>query len=259
MKIGVVLCTLGERSSLKHTFQSIEKIQDQIELIVICPKDTYRNVLQKSQNFINPSNVEVFIQKNPGIYACMNQGANLVKSKYVAFINDDDVLDNDIKKNLGILISEVKKHDVLLASSGIVGRKDYVEHPSDDYLNNILIGRMSASHQAQIWSLDTFKECGLFQESISLRIGLIKIEIDLQIASDFNTYVSAFLRGKKIGRTEIIFSSYSIGGISDQRFNRRILETVVILYQKRLISIGRLFILLIRFQLSYVLRLFRYD
>ena len=152
MKLGVVLCTLGERKSLRDTFQSFEKIQDQIELIVICPVSEHKKVIQESLAYINPSNVEVVIQEKGGIYASMNQGAMLIKSNFLVFINDDDVLDRNICENFPSFISELKKYDVLFASSEVVGQMNHVERPNTHYEQNIRIGRMPTSHQAStIW------------------------------------------------------------------------------------------------------------
>jgi hypothetical protein len=259
MRIGVVLCTLGERKSLIETFQSFEKIQDQIELIVICPVSARKKVLQESLEYINPSNIEVVIQEKPGIYASMNQGAMLIKSNFLVFINDDDVFDQNICKNFSSFTSELNKYDVLFASSEVVGQMNHVERPNKHYEKNVRIGRMPISHQAQIWSTETLKDCGLFQDVIFLKFGCIVVRFNLHIASDFNTYVTAFLKGKKFGTTDLILSSYSKGGISDQKFHRRIIETVLILYEKKIVSLFGVLVLLFRFELSNLFRWFQYD
>ena len=259
MKIGVVLCTLGERISLRDTFQSFEKIQDQIELIVICPVSTRKKVIQESLAYINPSNIEVVVQEKPGIYASMNQGAKLIKSNFLVFINDDDMFDRNIHKNFSNFVSELHENDVLFASSEIVGQINHVERPNTHYEKYIRIGRMPISHQAQIWSTETLKDCGLFQESIFLKFGCIVVRFNLHIASDFNTYVTAFLTGKKFGTTDLVLSNYSKGGMSDQRSQRRIIETIFILYQKKMISLFGIFVLLFRFEFSNILKWFQYD
>jgi hypothetical protein len=259
MKIGVILCTLGQRKSLRNTFLSFEKIQDQIELIVICPANARKKVIQESLGCINPSNMEIVIQEKPGIYASMNQGAMLIKSSFLVFINDDDAFDKDICKNFSGFISELNKCDVLFASSETVGQGNHVERPNKDYEKNLRMGRMPISHQAQIWSTATLKECGLFQEVINLKFGRIVVQFNLHIASDFNTYVTAFLKGKKFGTTNLVLSSYSKGGISDQKPHRRIIETIFILYEKRIISFFGVFVLLFRFELSNLFRSFQDD
>jgi hypothetical protein len=259
MKIGVVLCTLGERISLRDTFQSFEKIQDQIELIVICPLSTRERVIQESLAYIKPSNIEVVVQEKPGIYASMNQGATLIKSNFLIFINDDDMFDQDINKNFSNFISEVNKYDVLFASSKVVGQIKHVERPTTHYEKYVRIGRMPISHQAQIWSTETLKDCGLFQESLFLKFGHIVVRFNLHIASDFNTYVTAFLKGKKFGTSNLVLSSYSKGGMSDQRFQRRIIETILILYDKKIISLFGIFVLFFRFELSNLFKWIQRD
>jgi hypothetical protein len=189
----------------------------------------------------------------------MNQGAMLIKSNFIVFINDDDVFDRNIHKNFSNIVSELTKCDILFASSEVVGQINYVERPNTYYEKNARIGRMPISHQAQIWSTETLKDCGLFKESIFLKFGHIVVQFHLHIASDFNTYVTAFLKGKKFGTTDLVLSSYSKGGMSDQRSQRRIIETILILYQKKMISIFGIFVLLFRFELSNLLRRFKFD
>jgi hypothetical protein len=189
----------------------------------------------------------------------MNQGAMLIKSKFLVFINDDDVLDGDICNNFLSLISELNKYDVLFASSKVVGQMNHVKRPTTHYEKDVRIGRMPISHQAQIWSTQTLKECGLFQKAIFLKFGRIVVEFNLHIASDFNTYVTAFLKGKEFGTTNLILSNYSKGGISDQRYQRRIFETIFILYEKKIVSLFGIIVLFIRFELSSLFRWFQGD
>ena len=238
---------------MNEALKSISLIQNFTEVVVICPEEVLKKVEKKVSHYLKPVNFRVIVEEKPGIYTCMNQGIKLIKSKHVAFINDDDFLHFSIVKNIDKLLHELQSCDVLLNAAIVRGEKSNTIFPNNDYKSSIMIGRMPTPHQAQIWSVNSLKKVGLFQNKISLKIASKKFNFELKIASDLNTFIDTYLNNEVIKTTNYIFCNYSKGGYSDKRAHRRILETTLILFSKELINFYQALILIIRFEISYFL------
>lgn len=95
-KILVLTATLGNRTTLKKTIESVRRIGgDVVKHVIVCPKSSIeylRETYGDIECLAEPS-------EKKGIYAALNHGFNTYGRdyQYLTFINDDDYWLDDFR------------------------------------------------------------------------------------------------------------------------------------------------------------------
>jgi glycosyltransferase involved in cell wall biosynthesis len=249
-KLGIVICTLGNRSTLVNLLASTHNLEVDYQIIVVSPLSKSLD-FQKMVRALTKTDQLVFISDDgSGIYNAFNLALMRCNSEWVIFQNDDDYL-NAMEINILLKTENLQKYDALFCNFRHDEKKYYKIQPPgvESWRDLAMIGKMPTSHQAQIWKLKSLIDLEKFRNNINI----FNIEFKFLISSDFDLFLRAFLKNFKMASFPNIISSTSSGGISDVRVYRRAMETTYILYSNGLRTLSSSLFFLFRLILKIVL------
>lgn len=152
-KISIIIPIYNVENYLKQCLDSVinQTLKD-IEIICINDGSTDNSLKILKEYSKKDSRITVINQKNQGVSVARNNGLNIAKGEFVAFIDSDDVLYQ--KEYLETLYIACKKHKADIAVAGIVTGK---KHSKTRYLLEI---------DKEVITFDYYKKillCGLPQ------------------------------------------------------------------------------------------------
>lgn len=196
----VVTATLGDRSSLKRTIDSVkENGGERVKHILICPKDRKEEL--KSQYKID------IIQEpedTKGIYGALNYAIkkHAKEYKYVTFINDDDYWLSGFEELFNIL----DKHDDI---DIVYGRTLFVNE------NNKILGEQTCSRRYKSFKSLLTQKIVLFTQQATLMKSKVFIDLggfdeSYKLIADTKFWITAIDTEAKIHYKNTLAAAYTI-------------------------------------------------
>lgn len=204
MLVSVVIPTHNRIKLLKNALNSVlSQTYNNIEVIVVDDASDCNNEALISE--LNDDRIKFFrFSESKGGNACRNKGVQLSKSKYVAFLDDDDTWDNSkLKKQIEIIKNDI---DLVYSAKNIITLdSDYVELSSrysfKKVPQNIIAGIMKQNFIGTTSSIlvkkDSFLKVGGFNE-------------ELPALQDYDLYIRLILNNNKIAAMKEPLVNYYI-------------------------------------------------
>ena len=170
-KILVLTATLGNRTTLKKTIESVRRIGgDVVKHVIVCPKSSIeylRETYGDIECLAEPS-------EKKGIYAALNHGFNTYGRdyQYLTFINDDDYWLDDFR----LLIEKIQagydfvygKVDYIVDAQGCRIKPMACGHRFTDFIPLLYSNVILFTQQATLIKSELFFRLGGFSEKYRL-------------------------------------------------------------------------------------------
>ena len=171
MNTAVIIPTYNRESLLKRAINSVlnqTKVPDEIIVVDDGSSDNILNILDEYKN-----SIKIVTQKNKGVSAARNRGADLAKSEWILFLDSDDVWKKEKleiqakfhKNNPHILFSHT--NEVWIKDKKIVFQKRKHKKPYGNcFYDNLDFCRVSPS--TVMIKKELFDRCGKFDEQLKV-------------------------------------------------------------------------------------------
>lgn len=248
IKLGIIVCTLGTRASLADLAQSLVDLPEGCVVTVVSPLANRQDFKSYVINLTKNTRLNFVLDQGAGIYEAFNVGVKNTKSEWIIFLNDDDEL---LPESLLELLSFLERisADLVMCnyiSNGVNEKKISSHSLMADYEYWAKKGRMSTSHQGQVWRRKKIVEEGYFSLKSELKFFGLRIKFFYFICSDFDLYLRSISSGLRIEFNSLCIAKVGHGGLSSKRLYRRAFETVLSLVQHKYLNSYRAFLLLFR-------------
>lgn len=167
--LTIVIPAYKAEATIMRAINSVKASTEQVNIIVV--EDGVYDGLQNL--LLNEDKVQLITKnKNAGASAARNTGLNLVKTKYVFFLDSDDYVDKNLFKNL-VAAMEQANADMgfgpwaFVYSNGVVSAFHYPKRCSNtEYITNWLRNDCTPPC-SQIWKTDSLRSIGAWDETFS--------------------------------------------------------------------------------------------
>lgn len=256
--LGIVVTTLGERSSLLQTLQSLDNLPESILITVVSPKADNDEFKFWVRSIITSQQVNFAIDGKQGIYHAFNIGLASSDTDWIFFLNDDDELNTGeihfVLNSLKSSTANVHFYSFMQGNRSFLPIKIQQQDQFEKYLTR---GRMLSSHQSQIWNRDFVLKLQGYRTKI--KVLRIPKTINLYISSDLDFYVRAEIKIGDYKMFDNALARVGEAGISEIRKYRRVIENNLILYENGKISIFKGVLNLSYLYLKFIKRSVRSD
>ena len=201
--ISVVIPCYNSEKTINDCINSVTSQTLNVREIIIVNDGSLDNTLNKIKKIANNSDQNIIIlnQKNRGIGAARNLGLNKCTSKFVAFLDSDDVWENNkiffcynILKNENI---DLIYHDEFRVKNNVKKIIEYGEIPEPKFNSLLLLGN-NLSPSSVIVKLSLLKRINFFSEDLKYN-SAEDYDLWLNLASkDFKCYYVKKPLGKYI-------------------------------------------------------------
>ena len=195
-KVTIVIPTFNSEVFIADALKSIYGQKEIIPEVIIVDKESEDQTKSISGYYANKMNIRFISEKKSGVPVALNIGFEAASSKYLCWLNSDDVyvspnalrlaLNKIINNNLDYVIG----HSVCLSESGIVKKTLYTWSPSPNSYrgdNNIFTGSL-------LFSRESWTAFGGFNEkyNIGFEYELLKYLIENKKYGITNTLIGGF-------------------------------------------------------------------
>ncbi len=234
--ISIVVVTLGQRDSLKNTFNSILRSVGDLdfEVVVVAPENAHKEIMLHAEVAGLLDYISLVADQKSGIYAGFDIGLINSKNEWVIYINDDDFL---IENALNTVFLNQESYEEIDFIAGITLMKyeccnfRFEVLPCDFRRQNLRVGRMPGTHQAQIWRRSSLMKIDGFKENAKIwRV----VGFKFKLAADFYNACRAFQLNMRCKLINQEISVMSTGGASWVNWRRVYVEILVAQLASRL-------------------------
>lgn len=184
-KISVIVPVHNVEKYIKNSFESLEKqtIFDKLKIIIIddfSTDNSYKFCIDFSDKY--PNNVLLLKnEKNMGVSKTRNRGLEFVDTKYVAFLDADDKINNNFYEKL-LFLSERYNTDISILNIALVRNNKLIER--NKRTKELLIFNQNESKEYLFRNkyIDNSPTNKLFKMNL---LQNIRFDTDLKIAEDF--------------------------------------------------------------------------
>lgn len=249
--LGIIVTTLGERKSLIHTLESLRNLPNSVLITIVSPRSNQVEFQSWVSRNLNSREIGFVPDKRLGIYSAYNLGLEKSETKWILYLNDDDVLNTE---EIEFVLNSLQNSKAKVHFYGFERKNRSISpleiHDEKHFTQYLKKGRMLTSHQAQIWSVDLLRELGGYRTKID-GLGLFR-DVRLMICGDLDMYIRANLRENDYCVSNRILSRVGADGISENRKFRRIIEGNLVLLNNNVTSTLRMAINIIYLSMKFL-------
>ena len=224
--LSVVLITYNNIDQFIKSYQSLSKIYDLIEEIIVVDSSTDKAVSEFIDTIEKKCKIIYFFEYPQGIYHAMNTSLKLANNNNIIwYLNPGDILINP--KGVLRLLRELINSDSVwafgLARKIINGNEEIFPREVNTLLpEHIAMGRNSISHQAMLCEVNSILELGGFDE-------------EYKIAADLKLQTLLAAKNYPVWLVEPIVEIDS-NGVSHKQIFRTLFETTKVRWSTSKIS-----------------------
>lgn len=165
----ITVCYNSEQT-IENTIKSVFKQKEKLQYLIIdgLSSDNTLNIANKYKN-LSPENIdmEVYSEKDTGIYNAMNKGILKAKGKFIGIINSDDQL---IENALSIVLKAFDNEDIDAVHGNVLWKyniddKHYFQERKGFADLSYLYDGMTINHPTLFCKKDVYDKLGLFDET----------------------------------------------------------------------------------------------
>ena len=221
-KISVIIPTYNGGKFIKKAIESVlDQTLDDFEIIVVDDGST-DNTPYILQEYIRTNNIVYISQKNVGVAVARNNGINMSKGTYIAFLDDDDFwIDKDkLKKQIEFL--ENHPDYVMVGTAGIVvdekGKRvtDYKVPEGDHSIRDSILMRNPFIQSSIVAKKDILNQAGLYSVK------------DYVNAEDYNLWLRVGLLGKMENLKEPMTAYLTRNGNTSSNHKKEVLRSNIL-------------------------------
>lgn len=209
--VSIVIVSLNTKNKFKKTILSASNqtyLNKEIIVVDGLSSDGTIKEIYKLKNYIS----KFIIEKDKGIYDAMNKGSDLAKGKWIIFLNSGDTFYNNQ------VLSSIFK--IPLMNKDIIYGNTLVKQKNIKYLVSSSIFCKTTSimpfcHQSAIVKTDIVKRK--------------KFSLKYKYSSDFNFFLSCFVRKKIFYKLNLTIATVLAQGLSDNNRQKVYSENIEIL------------------------------
>lgn len=224
--LSVIIATYNAEETIEKTLASLlNQTRDWYEIIFVDgeSKDSTLKIIKETcLNHKSQVPIQIISEQDQGIYDAMNKGINMAKGEWVYFLNAGDSLYDEnvfekVERNLR------KEYDVVYGNI------------LDDY------GFKREISKALPLPKIKYKMVFCHQAVFTHRQTMIKYMYDLQydLCSDYNSFLSMYLDGKKFLYIDTVIAVYSRNGISSNSTTRVLSQYRAIQKKQHILGLGQ--------------------
>ena len=216
-KISIVTVCYNAEQEIQKTIHSVlSQNYDNIEYIIIdgCSTDNTLNVVNKTLKSFPFRDVQVYSEKDKGIFDAMNKGIANANGLWLNFMNAGDVFCND----------EVLSH---------LFNKSYPDSVGvvygDTYNNDGLFHMVPFTKYP-----NGYREMGICHQSLFVRTALAKeklFDLSFKVAADYNMVRNIYDNGYELRYVNTPVSVYDMNGFSTKNVMRQVDEVAIICHK----------------------------
>ncbi len=204
--ISIITVCYNSEKTIKRTIESVlSQSVNQIEHIFVDGKSTDKTVSiiesYRKRYEENGIKMAVISEKDEGIYDAMNKGIGLSTGMAVGFLNSDDWYEPN---TVSIVLEKFKENmntDIVMGAAYIHNRGKIITKTSH---KSFIITSRNFNQLAMFVKKECYKEIGLYIN-------------DQRMFGDFDWYLRALRRKKKILYIRDVLVDFSVGGVSTQK------------------------------------------
>ncbi len=193
------LVKAGRKEMIQQCIQSVHnQTYKNIEHIIIdgASNDGTLDVLKKYEN---EGWIQIFSEKDEGLYDAMNKGIAKAKGKYIAFLNSDDFYHDMSGVEKTVCALQKNQADYCFSDTNILNEDNSIYYWIAD-IGNLLYAR-NYCHQSMFVRVDVMKELGGF-------------DLQYRVSSDSDLMIRIFEKGYSHTKVQHSFVTYRGGGLS---------------------------------------------
>lgn len=179
-RLTVITPTLNSELYIEDCIRSVKQISSSKNKIKHIIVDSYSN--DKTLEIVRKYDLKIIFCPPGNIYNAINLGIRSTEDEWITYINSDDLLDNNLKKEIENLDD---KFDILSGSIKIINVKyntNYISSclPKKFFFTSYLVGGMPIPQSGTIFSRKLFEELNGF-------------DINYKYAADYDFFSRAFI------------------------------------------------------------------
>lgn len=193
------LIQAGRKETIQQCIESVHnQTYKNIEHIIIDGAST-DGTLELLHSYEQKGWIDIFSEKDSGLYDAMNKGIYRARGKYIAFLNSDDFYHDmqGIEKTVCML--QKTQTDYTFSNTNILNEDGSIYYWIAD-IGNMLYAR-NYCHQSMFVRLDVMKELNGF-------------DLKYRVSSDSDLMIRIFEKGYSYVKTDYSFVTYRGGGLS---------------------------------------------
>ncbi|QLY79129.1 glycosyltransferase family 2 protein [Clostridium intestinale] len=202
-KISIITTTFNCKDKIEDTIISVLNQNSKIyEYIIMdsCSQDGTQDILEKYKD-----NINIYVEKDSGIYDAMNKGIIKAKGQYLYFLGAGDKLEKNILKTIEKEITEINSPDLIYGKVfNIENNEEYgFEYEKYNFLNR------NICHQAIFYKKDIFNRIGVYN-------------LDYKYLADYDLNMRIFSNKYNTNKyLNQVFAYYEGNGVSDNNVDTK--------------------------------------
>lgn len=218
MKVSVITATYNSAESVKSSIDSVlNQNYNDIEYLIIDGKSSDSTLLIIKELANNFNEVNLFSEKDKGIYDALNKGIKLSKGDVLGFVHSDDLLASPL------IISEIVEKISKENLDGVYGNLNYVQ--------KLNVNKIVRKWQSNDFDYDLLKKGWMpahptffLKKSVYEKHGLFNLNYSISADYDFMMRVLSD-KSLKFGYLPKVITKMRVGGESNRSLKNIILKT----------------------------------
>lgn len=239
MKVSIITATFNSEKTLSRSLNSILKQTFKGFEIIIVDGDSKDNTIGIAKNFQKEfSNINIFSEKDCGIYDALNKGINLATGDIIGFLHSDDEFYSTT--TLLEIVNEFNKNEI----DGVYGNLNYV--------SNNLIPKIIRNWESQSFNVKFLKKGWMpahptlfLRREIYEKHGLFDLKFTISADYDFMLRV---LKDETLKFCYLprVITNMRIGGVSNKNLKNIVIKMIEDYRAIRKNKIGGIFTLILK-------------